>query len=225
MDYSKYFKQKGDTVYFEGDELVLFIPERYEKHGCLDISEKVSVLAIFDGTINKDIPFGYMLPAKVVVEPTYIDTVVKNGNRYAKLTLSKGDVFIKNINVVQDSTLAYIVFYEMVYGGRTPDFIDYNENGFIFDEVSRVTGVKFPTDHAIFEMMSAMLHRSQDDIAVQYRLTEMKKAPHVIPLSLVSHAAISTTSKIVGAYMDNGIDAALVNASDIPSDVENILRQ
>jgi hypothetical protein len=225
MSFEKFFKRIKDTVYFEGDSLEIFIPTRYESHGCLDMTNVVRTLAIFDMKINGSIDTGYMLPAKITIEPNDIEVVMINGNRFAKLTLTKGDVFMKNTNVIRDSQLAYIVFYEMVYGGRTPNFIDYNQNAFVFDEVTRITGVTFPTDHAIFEMMSAMLHRSQDDISVQYRLTDMKKPARNIPLSLVSHAAISTTSKIVGAYMDDGIDASLVNASDVPSEIEDLLRQ
>jgi hypothetical protein len=225
MSFGKYFKRVKDTVYFEGEKLEIFIPTRYEGHGCLDMTDTVRTLAIFDMKINGSIDLGYMLPAKVTIEPTDIEIVMKDGNRYAKLTLTKGDAFLKNTTVVRDTQLAYIIFYEMVYGGRTPNFIDYDQTAFIFDVVTEVTGVRFPTDHAVFEMMSAMLHRSQDDISLQYRLTDMKKPARNIPLSLVSHAALSTTSKIVGAYMDNGIDASLVNASDIPSEIEDLLRQ
>ena len=137
----------------------------------------------------------------------------------------KNDTFIKNVNVVRDSQLAYIIFYEMVYCGKVPDFITYDMMATVFDVVTDVTGVKFPADHVVFEMMTAMLHRDQNNIGTQYRHSDMEKSPLNIPMKLVSHAAISTTARIIGGYMDEGINSSLVNASEIPGDIENLLRK
>jgi len=224
MDYSKYFVRKGDKVIFVGKSLEIFIPMRYEPLGCLEIGESVRTLALFDMVVDGT-PVGYMLPAKITMTPHETDTVMQNGKRFLKVRLINNDVFMENTKVVADQQIAYLIFYELVYGGRTPKFITYDNNAFIFDVVSKVTGITFPTDHVVFEMMTEMLHRDAEDLSVLYRHTDMKKPPRTIPLSMVSHAALSTTSKIVGSYDEDGIDAALVNASDIPSDIEDLLRQ
>ena len=224
MDHSKYFKRKGDQVIFVGKSLEIMIPMRYESLGCLDIGEKVRSLAIFDMIIDGQ-KTGYLLPAKISIEPLEIETVLIDGDRFLKLKLVNESVFISNTKVVADEHLAYLIFYELIYIGRTPKFIDYENHAFIFDAVSEVTGIKFPTDHVVFEMMTEMLHRDPTDLSVLYRHTDMKGKPRTIPLNLVSQAALSTTSKIVGSYDEDGFDAALVNASDIPSDIEDLLRQ
>lgn len=224
MDYSKYFTRDGDSIIFIGNTLEIMIPMRYESIGVLEMGESIKTLALFDMLLDGT-QVGYFLPAKISITPHAIETVMKDGVRFLKATLIKHNVFIANTKIVADQQLAYLIFYELIYSGHTPRFINYDNNGFIFDVVSKVTGIQFPTDHVVFEMMTAMLHRSSDDLNVLYRHTDMKKPPRIIPLRMVSHAALSTTSKIVGSYDEDGIDAALVNASDVPSDIEDLLRQ
>src|SRR5210317_1030474 len=101
MSYKQYFKRTGDKVIFTGSKLEIWIPMRYESLGVLDIGESVSTLGIFDMKVNDSEDVGYLLPAKISIEPTSIDTVIKDGNRYAKLTLLKNNVFITNANVVK----------------------------------------------------------------------------------------------------------------------------
>ena len=218
------FKIVGKTVLFVGNKLEILIPDRYAQHGCLELTNEVKTLGVFDMKVNgKD--SGYLLPARITIIPSEMETITVGTDKFVRLTLYENDVFIKNRDVVMDEQLAYVVFYEIIYGGNAPKFLTYDDKVFLFDTVSEVTGISFPTDHVVFEMMVALLHRDKKDISLQYRLGDMKDEPMNIPLRLVSHAALSTTSKIVGSYMDDGIDAALVNSSDINSDIEDLLRQ
>ena len=223
--FNKYFKEVKDSIIFTGDTLEVYLPERFEQHGCLSIGDEVSSLAIFDMLINGEIKSGLLLPAKIILRPSDVSTVTRNGDKFFKLEFVKNDVFIKNVNIVQDAQLAYIIFYEMINGGRVPDFMTYEMTATIFDAVIEVAGVKFPTDHVVFEMMTAMLHRDQHNISLQYRLADTSKPPMNIPMMLVSLAAMSTTARVVGSYMDDGIDSSLVNASDNNSDIEDLLRK
>jgi len=218
------FKIVGKSVLFVGNKLEIFISDRYAQHGCLELTNEVKTLGIFDMKINGK-SGGYLLPARITIIPSEMENITIGTDKFVKLTLYENDVFIKNRDVVMDEQLAYVVFYEIVYGGKAPKFLTYDDKVFLFDTVSEVTGISFPTDHVVFEMMVAMLHRDKKDISLQYRISDMKDEPMNIPLRLVSHAALSTTSKIIGAYMDDGIDAALVNSSEINSDIEDLLRQ
>ena len=185
----------------------------------------VSTLAIFDMVINGSIESGYLLPATITIIPTDIEYTQWNGSRHVKLTLTKGDVFMKTTSVMRDTGMTYVIFYEFIYGGKTPKFMTYEDNVFIFDVMEEVTGINFRTSHSIFEMLTAMLTRDQDIVSLQYRLTDMKKPPRTIPLSMVSHAALSATGKIVGSYMELGIDSALVNQSENNNSIEDLLRK
>ena len=220
----KYFKQVKDTVYFTGDTLEIYLPMRYEDKGVMKIGTEVSTMGIFDMKINSEIDTGYFLPASITINPTDIEYVSTSDEKFAKLILKKDDIFIKNVTVVQEWYMGYLVFYEILYSGKVPKSLKYEDLGFIFDIVTEVTGVDFAVDHAVVEMLPAMLHRDKDNINLLYRLTDMKKKPRTIPMRLVSHAALSTTGKVVGAYMADGVEAAMLNPSDTPSFIEDILR-
>lgn len=224
MDHSKYFKKEKDSLIFIGNKLEIYVPVRYGQHGCLDIEESVKALAIFDMTINESMQTGMLLPAKVTMKPNDIEAIMRDGERYQKMTFLKDDVFIVDTHIVKDEHIAYVMFYEFIYGGKTPRFMTYDHLGFIFEKAVQVTGIHFPTNSAVFEMMVAVLHRDPNDLTKFYRLTDMKKKPLQIPLLTVAHAATSTTTKIVGSYDNEGYDAALINASDVPSEIENLLR-
>ena len=223
MNFSNKFKVIDKTCLFIGDEMEILIPERYAQHGCLEVTDEVKTLGVFDIKIDGK-KQGYLLPARISIQPSKLETVAVDNEKFLKLTLYTNDIFIKNIDIVEDEQLAYVIFYEFLYSGKAPKFLRYDDKAVLFDTVSKITGIRFPTDHVVFEIMNAALNRDMDNIGLQYRLTDMKKEPRPIPLRLVSHAALSTTSKIVGSYMDDGIDAALVNPSEINSDIEDLLQ-
>jgi len=225
MDYDKYFKiDKTDAVIFIGNKLEIHIPKRYENHGCVEIGEEVKTLAIFDMIINDSVDTGYFLPAHICIIPTNIETVNINNKTYFKLTLYKGDVFIKNINVVKNPQLAFVMFYEFIFLGNMPKFIDYNKSAFIFDKVKDICGINFRSNKVVFEIMSAHLYRTENDLTQPYRLTDMKNEPVNIPLRAVTHAATSTSSKLIGSYYSSAINSALVNQANESSQVEDLLR-
>ena len=225
MDFNKYFKKKDNSLIFIGDTLEILVPSRYGNHGYLDISNSVKTIGIFDMVINGSVNLGYMLAAVIEILPSDIQSVTIDNEKYEKLTLHKGDVFILDNTVIQDSKISYVVFYEMVFSGHYPKFLTYDSLAFLFDNMAEVTGDKFSTDHMIFEMIMAMVSRDSTNLSDQYRLTSRTKDRAIIPLRMVSHIAQSTTAKILGSYMTDGIESALVNASDAPSAVEDLLRQ
>jgi len=224
MSNNKYFKKVKDSLIFIGNTLDVYIPVRYGQHGCLDISESVIALGIFDMTINGNIESGMMIPAKIKMKPNDINSMLLNGERYQKLTFLKDDIVIHDTHVVKDEHIAYVMFYEFIFSGKAPKFLTYEKLGFIFEKAVEVTGIKFPTNMAVFEMMISALHRDPEDLTKFYRLTNMKKKPLQIPMRSVAHAATSTTTKIVGSYDNEGYDAALVNAAETSSEIENLLR-
>lgn len=225
MDYSKYFKKKGNSLIFIGDTLEIFIPYRYENHGFLDIGNTITTLGIFDMVINGNIKAGYLLAAKMEIMPTDVETTTIKTNKFAKLILNTNDVFMVDDSIVQDAKISYVLFYEMFHSGHYPEFMNYEDVALLFDYAGKATGDGFNTDHMIIEMITSVLHRKNGDLNTLYRNTDMKEQPMTIPMRLISQVAQSTTAKILGSYMNDGLEAAIVNASDVPSDVEDLLRK
>lgn len=227
MDYRKYFVKDHKTkqVRFMGKRLDVYIPKRYKNHGSLVVQETIITLGIFEMVIDETITVGYMLPAHIGMVPTETAEVSYKGQPCVHAVFYTNDLFIKSTEVVKNQGIAYVLFKEFVDLGKQPDFISYQQSAFMFDGIQRVSGVRFPVDHAIFEIIFSHLYRDLDQVTIPYRNTEMVKAPIRIPLSAVAHAATSTTAKIVGSYFDNGVNSALVNQADEPSSIENILRR
>ena len=175
-------------------------------------------------TINDTIESGYLLPAMIAITPTSTKEYTDEGKAFLRLTLLKGDTFMKTTRIVKNTYLAYVMFYEFVYMGARPKFITYEKCLLLFYIAQQVTGVKFHADQTVFEIVFAHLHRSKEDTNIPYRLTDMKQMPKLIGLSNAAEAAYSTTSKLVGSYFDDSVDSSIVNAADRNSRYEDLLR-
>jgi hypothetical protein len=225
MNFDTYFETKGKSVIFKGDLLEIFVPIRYSQHKYLDIINTVSTIGVFDMTINKTIETGYLLGAVIEIIPSDITTVTIGKDKFVKLILNKNDVFIKDTNVIKDQKISYVLFYEIFLSGHYPKFLTYNDCISLFDMVSKANGDTFSSDHMIFEMIISILFRDKNNLPTLYRYTDMNDGYVTIPLRTIAHVAQSTTGKIMGSYMNEGLDAAIVNAGDaVPNEIEDLLR-
>jgi hypothetical protein len=223
----QYFKLSPDKKYliFIGEQMDVLINERYEGRGCLALENGVvRTLGIFDATINETIEFGVLIPAIIRMQPTLTEKVADGKYTYLKATFYKGDVFCAT-SVVRNPQFSYVMYYEFIYIGAQPKFLNYETIFTLFDVAQEVTGSNFKVAHTVFEVLYSYPYRSQKDIRTQYRLSDKKQPPVFVPLREVAHITSSTTSKLVGSYFSNAIDAALINEADQPTELEELLRQ
>lgn len=225
MDISKFFVKKGKSLIFDGDTLEVFIPDRYNIHGYLHVEDTIKTIGFFDMIINGKYKTGYKLGASIEIIPSSIDMVTKGTRQFVKANLKKGDVFIKDLTYIENTTIAYVLFYEMAYSGNYPDFMSYKDTCNIYDYIANATGVKFAACHTIFELISAQLFRANGDISTMYRNTDMTKKPTVMGLHSIAQVATSVTGKINGAYTRQGLESSIANEADPSnSDIEDLLR-
>lgn len=222
---SKYFKKDKNKTIFIGDKLEAFVPDRYTNHGMLDIKDTVRTLGVFDITINDKLEHGLLIGAIVDMAPSNIERMRFGQDIYHKLTFTNGDVFIMDDTIVQRNMISYTVFYEAILGGHYPRFLTYDKLMFLFDMIAQANGDRFTTGHAIYEMLIATLARDQEDPEKPYRNTKMEKNPLMIPLRSIARVASSTSAKVLGSYMNDGIDAALATTPTSNSELEDILRR
>ena len=67
--------------------------------------------------------------------------------------------------------------------------------------------------------------RQANDTTKAYRLSDMKQPPSFLKLSDVPHATATLTGKLMGGYLNDSINVALINQNDQHSELEDILRQ
>jgi hypothetical protein len=221
---SSFFMKKGNSLIFTGDKLEIFIPERYETHGYLNISTTVRTIGFFDMIINDTIETGYKLAALIEIVPSSSEATTVDGDPVIKLTLHKGDVFIRELKFIKDPKISYILFYEMTFTGRYPKFIQYEDCATIYDYIGHTTSGASSISHTIFEIVAMQVTRDSKNVAKLFRHTSMKGDPLFIGLHSIANVATSTSSRITGAYARAGLEASIANASERNSEIEDALR-
>ena len=210
---------------FTGKKLQIWIPAIYEERDLLTLGDTATSLGIFQLRINDTLSCDMMILAKVNMDFVTDTRVIEDDYQYIVLDLKAGSVFIRNTDIVKNSNLAYGVFMTFIALGKIPPFINYNMINSLFDNDKKCCGISLNVNHAIFEMIYAQMYRDSSDAYMFYRHTDMRKAPRVVPIHQISHGPQSTSAKIIGSYMKEGIVASLVDDSEhSPSVVENLFR-
>lgn len=222
----KKFTQEGSDspVIFKGDTCVVRILEKFEMYGCLQVTDVVRTLGIFDMTVD-GVQTGMFLAGRIEMHPSDVERIEVDGTRYVQLTFKHGDVFMTTTNTVKDEKLAYVVWIMYIKYGNLLKAMSYEDQAIIFDRMRNTCGIQFPVDHVVYETIFAHLSRSLYDLTIPYRNTDMKENFRRINLSDVSHAARSTSARVIGAYFNDGINAALTKPSTSNSLIEDLLRQ
>lgn len=212
------------TLTFTGETLELRIPKRFEVYGMLEVTEKVTALAVMDVIINQKFQCGLNLLAKIEIAPREISEMVWNDVAYLVLQLEHGDQLITHTQVVRDQSIIYALYVEFITRGKLIYTLDYTSLALLFDRVEALTGSGIGVDRVLFEMIISHLARSQDDPFVQYRHTDMAKAMRFIRLRSVSYAPTSTTARLLGSYFSDALDASLIHQVENEQPFENLLR-
>lgn len=224
-DISRFFTKKDNQWIFTGNKLEVFIPRIYEEKGLITIGEEVSTLGIIQLRIDDKYSANILFLGKLVIEFSEYRYVTENDFKYIVLSLIKNSIFIQNSIIVKNGDLLFHIFNMFLSFGKIPPFMKYEDIKYLFDHDNDHCGISLKINHAIFEMIYAHIYRDTKDPYMFYRLTSMIEDPIVVPLKQISHMPASTTSKIAGGYLSEGITSALVDDTiRNPSTIENLLR-
>lgn len=224
-EFEKYFKTNSkNEVIFTGEKLEIFIPERYKDKEMTDVTSEISTIAIFSMLVNEKITINYFLPTFIRIVPSSIDIVTIDDERYIKATLVKNDVWMINNELLCVEKVAYLIWNEFIYWGNIPKWMTYQNVLEMFQTIQEVTSLSFDVPSVVFETIVSHLARSQNNLDLQYRLTDMMEPPQFIPLHSVAHAATSVTARMIGSYFDDAINVSLLQDKGEASELEDILR-
>jgi len=221
-----YFDKKGTQWIFTGKKLKVYIPAIYENRNLLELGTKVTSLGIFQLRINDALIADMLLLNQLVMSPSNTERITEDGYQYVVLSFNKGDIFVNNTDLVKNGKLAYDVYMMFISGGKIPPFMSYDNVQALFDNDKKCCDISLNVNHSVFEMIYAHMYRDKADPFQFYRLTAMKKPPTVVSMMQISHGPTSNSSRMIGAYMNEGVVAALVNDPDKDSQslIENIMR-
>lgn len=209
-DIDKYFETRGTEKIFIGEELKIYIPMRYEVYHMLDITETVKTLGVFDMIFDGKYRAGLLMLATIEIDPSEVDTITVGGVKYSVLTLRKGNRFICQTQVIKDQDIIYAVFMEFITRGKWSHIFGYEDVVKLFDHTQELCGSNLPVDHVILEVIYSHLARAKNDIATQFRHTDMSGEFMMIPLRSVSYATTSTAARLLGSYFNDALNSALL---------------
>lgn len=214
----------NSPVIFKGGTCKVRILQKFESYGCLAVSDTVKTIGVFDMWVDDELT-GMFLVGRIEMKPSQVDTVEEDGVKFVELTFNTGDVFMVTTNVIVEEKLAYYVWMQYIRYPNVLKAMKYADQAILFDRIKTTCGIGFPVDHVVYETIFAHLSRDAEDLTLPYRNTAMKEDFRRINLGDVSHAGRSTSSRVIGAYFSDGINAALTKPNDANSPIEDLLRQ
>jgi len=225
-DISKFFIRKGDQWIFTGNKLEILIPEIYRDRNFFEVIGDYCVsLGVVKLKLNDTLEASLMIITKLMFGFSDISSAEDDGERYIVLQLKRDDVFIQQATIIKNSNIAYELFMSFIALGKIPKFVSYESISRLFDNDNKCNGINLNINHSIFEMIYAHMYRDSKDPYTFYRHTTMKNNPTIVPLHQISHGPVSTSARIIGSYMKEGMISSLVDDSDKePSLIENMLR-
>ena len=222
----KYLKlnAKAKTMTVAANTIDVYVPEMYSDRGIYHNDEYVSVLGILKVVVNKKIDITLMMTTMLTMVPSSVSKETIDDYPYIVLHFNKGDLFIRNTELVKDSKVMFDIFNTFINLGKIPPFISYSQIQHIFDNDKLLVGLNFGINHSTYEVLFAHMYRDKKDVFKFYRYTPMKDAPEIVSMNQISHGPVSASSRMIGGYMNDGVVSALVHDNEDPSVIENLLR-
>jgi hypothetical protein len=214
-------KEKDSLIYTKKSPLSVYVPKYFKERDFLIIREDVEVLGILKLSINNK--------EGVLIFPTMISMVpdsVDLEDEYYKLVFNQNNVFIKNHNIIKDTSMFYRLFVTFVSLGKVPEYISYENLPYIFDIIQYITSYSLNSRRTVFELMFGELVRNKDNLFERYRNSNMKGEYKSISMHDLVHAGKTVTSKLMGGYFRDGLVASLLieNKDEEASPLESLIR-
>lgn len=217
-------KTKGSQIVAKVDCQVI-VPSRYFEVGLGTFSEVVECLGVFMLVVGDQ----YVVSAALSIMPFTPDTVTKlmiNDEEYTVMNFSKGSVICPNYHLVKTDTLLYYIDEWFYKSARIPFFFNQKDTGTLMRDLEYYTGVKVTFNNRPWELIASYISRDANNIRQFFRhVPDKKLTPCIyVPLDSVAFSAVSTTSKLTGAYLDEGLLSAALHKTEEISNIEKVLR-
>lgn len=207
----------------------IHIPERFAVKELAVIGSEVFVFGFFPIIVNDEYYCVNNTIAMMRICPTSTERVVVQGDPYYEFSFEPGDKVFYTTALVVTDTLTYYMYDEFVAKGNIPWYMNYFDIANMFETAREHADMNLGT-RSIIELIISTITRDPTDMTRLYRhvLQSPQYAetnpPVVIPFRSVSWNTSDTTSKLTGAYFDEGISSALVNESETVEMIEELYR-
>lgn len=209
----------------------IFIPVRFEERSLASISTETHICGVYAIADDNNFYAVSTVNAMIRITPSLINTVKVEGEAYYEFVFEAGSTVIPNLNLVKNDVMTYYIFDELFAKGRVPWYLSYDDLGSVFSTAKKHAGVDFSRNREIIELIASIVARDPNDRyrmyrhAIKDRSTLLTNPPDYVPLDAIQFTATNTTSKLVGAYMSDGVVSALVNPAERSERIESLLTQ
>lgn len=216
-------KEIGDTL-VAVKPLKIYIPEHYLSCELLNVSDKVSMVAIF-GIVVGEYYAVSCADAMCITEPSGVTVVTIDGEKYYELTYDVGDKVMSNVNLVQKNSILIVLYTDFLGRANIPWYFEYDEISAIFETCKIHAGASLQTDQAIVELLVSITAKQQKDKRLFYRHDNKEYRPNYIGISNVAFQANDTYTKLAGGYANDGLTSALVTPTTTNETLVTLIRQ
>ena len=230
-----FFKQIGDTVYFNGDgELIYYVPEQYfSSKNAIIVGEYVDLIGVisydvFSSTgkssgvklINHPSEFRCK-PSLITKEQNYLLKGTNEPTSYRLLHFKKDDELICSTRVVKGIENVER-FNSLFLHAHLPDNIPYNEIHEYIINNAEINKFNYKVSSQLLGIVISKIYRDPKDLSKPYRLTDMKgpyKAIGIKKIPKYDSPYISITSE----NADDAIANAMLSKSTKASPLEKVM--
>lgn len=225
-----------DNLYVDKDRawrtkvpLKIYLPKRYKSQGlCASGDDSVHALGIF-GLVSGDRYAKVIVNAMVELMPFDDTEETVDEEEYVVYHFLKDSVVYKTIDLVKVNTIVYSIYNEFITSARVPWYFDFEDVARLFVSSKRHADA-YLADNVIIELMVSMIMRDAKNLSTMYRTLISSydyirvNPPTTVPFNSVIYNTHSTLNKIVGAYFDDSILAAVTQRTEKTDMLEEILR-
>jgi hypothetical protein len=220
----------SDTRIIALKNCVIQIPSRFAQVGLAQIGTKTFIYGIYAIILETGEYAVSNINAMVQISPSRIMSIDIGGVPYYEFYFLAGDTVVVNTTLVRQKMLIYNVFDELIFKGKIPWYLEYDDVGKLFDTASRHGDSPVARNYEVIELIASMVARAPHDRTKYYResvidIDYLNTNPAVfVAMNSVFYSVTNTLNKISGNYYSDGVISALVNPSETTEHVETLLR-
>lgn len=209
----------------------IYVPARWTEYKLASLGVDTFVLGVFAMVLDDTVYAVSKTNAMMQLTPVESNRIKIQGSEYLEFVFPPGGTVFKTAELVRQDTLVYYIYDEFVGKGQVPWYMNYLDMMGLFDTAPTHAGANIGNDPEQIELIMSTVARDPYDISKFYRqsiqsLDDLNtNPPFYAAQSSVRYSATDTTSRLAGAYFNEGLTSALINPSDRVERVESYLRQ
>lgn len=164
----------------------------------------------------------------LVLTPTEVSEIKIDDVLYHVYEFEAGATVVRNYSVIMTDTNPYYVYRAFIARGKVPWYVKYDDLMMIFENTGKYNGITLGVSNALLELLGATIARDPKNLNKMYRSiithTGGNQNPFWAGLNNVQLSTDDTVSRLLGSYMDDGINSALMHPSKSVGSLEEVLR-